>query len=215
MFFALHGDTMPDVHLYRDIAEKLLGRPLSTGDGFNRQDIEAGVNRFQGGVPQPLLDYYACFGAHRVNQAHDNLLAPGKLYIDVEETAVIFMHENQGVCSWGIRLEDLDSDDPVVFQWRDEDDWVSEECVLSEFLRIWLYLQCCWGGLNYTASSLDPAEIIPVIQRDWTAVVDHGGLVIWEDDGILISNMDDSLLLGATNDEDKLSRLLSMGFDLD
>ena len=88
-------------------------------------------------LPLALLAYYHCAGNSTINTAYNELLLPEDLYVEQEH--LIFMHENQGVVDWGIRLQDLSQDDPLVWQRNNDDQaWYAEDHQLSSFLM------ACW-----------------------------------------------------------------------
>ncbi|MFZ6779272.1 hypothetical protein ACO0LD_20785 [Undibacterium sp. Ji83W] len=88
-------------------------------------------------LPLALIAYYHCAGTSPINTAYNELLLPGDLYVEQEH--LIFMHENQGVVDWGIHLQDLDQDDPIVWQRNNDDGaWYAEDHHLSSFLM------ACW-----------------------------------------------------------------------
>ena len=84
-------------------------------------------------LPLALSAYYLCAGNSTINTAYNQLLSPEDIY--VEQDYLIFMHENQGVVDWGIRLQDLEQADPIVWQRNnDEQAWYAEDYQLSSFL---------------------------------------------------------------------------------
>ncbi|MFZ6679148.1 hypothetical protein [Undibacterium sp. Tian12W] len=88
-------------------------------------------------LPLALTAHYLCAGNSPVNTAYNELLQPEDLYAEQEH--LIFMHENQGVVDWGICLQDLAQDDPIVWQRNNDDGaWYAEDHHLSSFLM------ACW-----------------------------------------------------------------------
>ncbi|PXX44207.1 hypothetical protein DFR42_103476 [Undibacterium pigrum] len=84
-------------------------------------------------LPLALLTYYQCAGNSAINTAYNQLLSPEDIY--QEQGYLIFMHENQGVVDWGIRLQDLEQANPIVWQRNnDEQAWYAEDYQLSSFL---------------------------------------------------------------------------------
>jgi len=200
---------------YRTIAERLLGRSLQESDGLPSSEIESQAGKSGFVLPLALTEYYSVAGNLRLNSAHNRLLAPNEIHVDSEETTMVFMDENQSVCAWGIQLNDLKNDDPIVYQGQPDDgEWHSEECSTSEWLEYCIYLQCCWGGLEFSCDSLDPKTVMPKIRENWEKVVDHNGLAIWENDGALISDMGQPWCNGAANTEEGLAKLQQLGFEL-
>jgi hypothetical protein len=80
---------------------------------------------------------------------HDRLLHPDELYIDARSEALVFREENQGACSWGVLLKDLDQADPEIHvlldladrqaqrwePWMERLSWMAVEMVLAESLH--------------------------------------------------------------------------------
>ncbi len=92
-------------------------------------------------IPASLLAYHQVAGNSPINTDHNELLGPDQLYI--EDNHLLFMHENQRVVDWGIRIADLDQPDPTPFQRNnDENVWYDEPYSLSQFLV------ACWYWLT-------------------------------------------------------------------
>ncbi|MFZ6640238.1 hypothetical protein ACO0LL_10885 [Undibacterium sp. TC4M20W] len=108
--------------------------------GLEMVSLPDAANRLQAiahPLPLALTAYYLCAGNSPANTAYNELLQPEDLYAEQEH--LIFMHENQGVVDWGIRLQDLAQDDPIVWQRNNDDEaWYAEDHHLSSFLM------ACW-----------------------------------------------------------------------
>ncbi len=108
--------------------------------GLEISALPDAVNRLQAltlRLPVALIAYYQFAGASPVNTVYNQLLLPEDLYLDQEH--LIFMHENQGVVDWGIRLQDAAQADPLVWQRNNDDGaWHAEDHHLSSFLM------ACW-----------------------------------------------------------------------
>ena len=203
---------------FSSIAARLLQHPLTAAHGLDDEVIDQGAARVGGTIPLALRDYYSVLGGHPLNTAHNRLYAPSQLEFDPAQKCVIFMEENQSVCAWGIQAADLARPDPVAYQGQpDHGDWHSEERTLSEFLVIALYLQCCWGGLEYSGSQMNSVKLIPRLEDPWKMVVDHNGLRIWEREGMLVSHLHGTTWCsGAANTQDSFNLLESeYGFSLE
>ena len=196
---------------YRTIAEHLLARRLCKADGFTIEEIKQ-YSELR--LPQALIDYYSVAGRLSINVAHNRLLLPSEVHLDANESMIVIMDENQSVCSWGIRIDDTDEIDPVVFQGQpNQSEWYSEECTLSEWLEICLYLQCCWGGLQFSCDHTDPSALITEIRKNWKQVVEHNGLLIWENNGVLISDLGQPWYNGSANTHEGFIKLQELGFE--
>ncbi|MFG3205317.1 hypothetical protein [Streptomyces sp. NPDC048192] len=89
--------------------------PLGDGDGFSEEDLAAAQERLGVRLPAALGEMYHLLGRREdLTSNHDRLLPPDQLYIDARGQALVFREENQGACSWGVLLEDLDQADPGV-----------------------------------------------------------------------------------------------------
>jgi hypothetical protein len=124
--------------------------PLAAGDGFSEAELADAEARLGLGLPAALREAYLLLGRREdLTSNHDVLLSPDRLYIDDRKDALVFRHENQGACSWGVLLSDLDQADPAVHMlldladkqaerwdpWMDRLSWMFVEIVLSESLH--------------------------------------------------------------------------------
>ncbi len=85
-------------------------------------------------LPVALRAYYRLAGEAEINTLHNQLLPPEDL--EVQEGHLLFMDENQGVVSWGVRVKDLGAPDPVVQQRNNTPPcrWFSERKRFTAFL---------------------------------------------------------------------------------
>ncbi|MET9656245.1 SMI1/KNR4 family protein [Streptomyces sp. NPDC006510] len=104
-------------------------RPLTGADGHTPADLDAAQARLGLPLPAALREAYQLLG-HRIDLTdnQDMLLAPQDLRIDEDRGVLIFRVENQSCAYWGIRVTDLDQDDPPVVVRADlvrptADDW--------------------------------------------------------------------------------------------
>ncbi|MEU2619547.1 SMI1/KNR4 family protein [Streptomyces sp. NPDC007157] len=124
--------------------------PLNDGDGFTEGDLTAAEERLGVGLPTVLGEMYRLFGRRQdLTSNHDQLLRPDQLYIDARSEALVFREENQGACSWGVLLKDLDQADPGVHvlldladrqaqrwePWMERLSWMAVEMMLAESLH--------------------------------------------------------------------------------
>lgn len=123
--------------------------PLTGTDGYTPAELDAAQARLGLPLPAALRDAYQLLGQrHDLTDNQDSLLAPKDLYLDADRGVLIFRVENQSCAYWGIRVTDLDQDDPPVVVRADlvrptADDWAAwlgrvsvafVEIVLSESL---------------------------------------------------------------------------------
>ncbi|MGW2180090.1 SMI1/KNR4 family protein [Streptomyces sp. NPDC001732] len=124
-------------------------RPLTGTDGHAPADLDAAQARLGLPLPAALREAYQLLGRRPdLTDNQDRLLAPQDLYLDEGRGVLVFRVENQSCAYWGIRVTDLDQDDPPVVVRADlvrptADDWAAwlgrvsvafAEIVLSEAL---------------------------------------------------------------------------------
>ncbi|MEW6210795.1 MAG: SMI1/KNR4 family protein [Acidobacteriota bacterium] len=127
---------------YNRMVLKLLGRSLRRRDGSSERKIREAEKRLDIKLPLALREYHRVAGnLAELNKQHNQLLDLSDLV--VEEGHLIFMHENQWVVSWGIRIEDLSCEDPAVWQRNNSEPivWRAEELTVSEFIAAMLLWQ--------------------------------------------------------------------------
>ncbi|MEV5204529.1 SMI1/KNR4 family protein [Streptomyces sp. NPDC053720] len=123
--------------------------PLTEADGRAPADLDAAQARLGLPLPAALREAYRLLGRRPdLTDNQDSLLAPEDLYLDADRGVLVFRVENQSCAYWGIRVTDLDQDDPPVVVRADlvrptADDWAAwlgrvslafVEIVLSEAL---------------------------------------------------------------------------------
>ncbi|GAA2260403.1 MULTISPECIES: SMI1/KNR4 family protein [Kitasatospora] len=122
-------------------------------------------------LPAALREFYTLLGTRKdLTGNQDPLLPPGEVFVHDEFGGLlVFRTENQGCAYWGVRLEDLDRDDPPVFV-RSREGWLpfmdrlslaGVELVLSEALFA--------PGRFYNACEL-PTDLIEELPRRFTRV---------------------------------------------
>ncbi|MFG3529437.1 SMI1/KNR4 family protein [Streptomyces sp. NPDC047917] len=123
--------------------------PLTEADGRAPAELDAAQARLGLPLPVALREAYRLLGRRPdLTDNQDSLLAPEDLYLDADRGVLVFRVENQSCAYWGIRVTDLDQDDPPVVIRADlvrptADDWEAwlgrvsvafVEIVLSEAL---------------------------------------------------------------------------------
>ncbi|MEY2242383.1 SMI1/KNR4 family protein [Streptomyces sp. BF23-18] len=124
--------------------------PLTVGDGFTEENLARAEERLGVSLPTALDEMYRLLGRRQdLTSNHDRLLHPDQLYIDARSETLVFREENQGACSWGVLLKDLDQTDPAVHvlsdltdrqaqrwePWMERLSWMAVEMVLAESLH--------------------------------------------------------------------------------
>ncbi len=120
-------------------ATRILGRPLTAADATPEPDLRAAEARLGLRLPTILRAYHAHLGrCAALSTLHNHILPVEALERDGDH--LIFLHENQEVVSWGLRLDALHAPDPEVWQRNNTPpvEWFSEEQPLSAFLRAML-----------------------------------------------------------------------------
>jgi uncharacterized protein (TIGR02996 family) len=93
-------------------------RPLRVGDGFSEAELAEAESRLGFPLPAALREWYALSGRRGdVWSTQDDLLGLQDLKLDREDNALLFRRECQVCDWWGIRAEDLTSEDPPVFRF--------------------------------------------------------------------------------------------------
>jgi hypothetical protein len=121
---------------YLALAEKFVGRRLGPADGVSERELASAERRLHVRLPASLRTFYRTAGrAPDLARAHNVLLDPGE--VKVEGQFLVFLNENQSVVSWGFRVADLASEDPVVWQRNNTPpvEWYSERKRLPRFLQ--------------------------------------------------------------------------------
>jgi len=90
-------------------------RPLAHGDGVDPAALEAAAVRLGHELAAALREGYLQFGLRTdLTKSQDTLLSPEQLRVDSSGSVLVFRIENQSCASWGVRLADIDLDDPPV-----------------------------------------------------------------------------------------------------
>lgn len=119
--------------------------PVRAGDGFGFEELAEAEHRLRSPLPTALWEAYALVGRRADLTSVQDCLLPLE-HLQIDDGALVFRVENQGVAEWAVRREHLaDDDPPVVFRradgasdtWRPFLDRFSTACiemVLSESL---------------------------------------------------------------------------------
>ena len=209
----------------KKVAEEILGRTLTEKDGMNITKIETVENSLGLQLPRELRDFYLFVGNLEIfMSSFENFLEP---YIKNEK--LIFLEENQGVCYWGIDIRDTENNQ-VVFMCTDIEsdnpEWYSEDVTLVDFLIILMYYQTAQGGYDCGSavyeSNFDSKEkylqFLTDITSDYEKVVEHNGLVVYQNKGKLIWHFTDSegnladTIFASTRTSEDMKELEQYGF---
>jgi hypothetical protein len=93
-------------------------RPLSPKDAFTSEELDCLEAPLGVRLPMALREWYQLAGkANDIWSTQDRLGLP---FLDRD--VLIFAFENQSIWRMGVRVSDLDQDDPPVFGWMNEGD---------------------------------------------------------------------------------------------
>ncbi|MEU3464534.1 SMI1/KNR4 family protein [Streptomyces sp. NPDC006733] len=173
-------------------------QPLQTGDGWSVAQVEAAERRLGLALPAALRAAYLLLGRRGdLTSNYDTLLRPDELH--VVDGALVYRVENQGAACWGIRLADLEQDDPGTVMRLDladkaQEHWVPWEsgltvaCIEMVMSETVLF---AGGFTDFLEADADEAGVVgqfrqlPVVGRDvrWFADPD---VLIREVDGMCL-----------------------------
>ena len=128
--------TTPDAD-FADLPRRYLGRDWRPEDAMGEAELAASESRLGTALPLSLRRFYlALGGCDELLSAHNVIRRPAELAIIDDH--LVFADENQGVVSWGFRIEDVRLADPDVWQQVHDgsapEPWYSEEVPLRQFL---------------------------------------------------------------------------------
>jgi hypothetical protein len=126
-----------------------LGVQLGSEDACANADIEDAERRLAIKLPGSLREYYLVAGREkRINQFHNRLLPPERLFID--SGRVVFMEENQWVVYWSVAASADVKIDAAVFQGVNLHDkgieWHPEHDSCFTFLNVMAVWHASFGG---------------------------------------------------------------------
>ena len=126
---------------------------VQTLQGYTEQQIAYLKERF-GGLPEVLEAYYRTAGGTEACYAvQDTWILPEQYqtwqWLQKQDN-MILLHENQGVCSAGIRKEDLSLQDPPVYVTEDDSNWLLCAPSVSTFLCAALAYESVFA-MSYTS----------------------------------------------------------------
>lgn len=201
---------MPEYNKIRELFN------INSPCGFTAQEMEF-ISKTYGVIPKALWDYYLSLGSHlELNHAQDFLISPKDLADYDTLDYYVFYAENQGVCAWGIKKEDMIDDDPPVYENYDGDEWFKTCDHLSEFFISMAYLQAifCFEYTNEACLDIDEmkakeiAKVFPSKHADsglYTGVKFYGN----HDDAVIavMKNEDNYLLMFSSQDENHYTEM--------
>jgi hypothetical protein len=174
------GDRAAAWRLAELVAADWSERPLTPADGYTDADLDAAATALGHPLPAALREALKLFGRRDdLTRNQDPLTTPEDL--ETYEGALVFRDENQGVCRWGVMLEDLAQDDPPTYLRPDladksDEEWMPWTDKLSLALVEALMTETvlaeaegvadCWE-LGDEAVEESGLTALPRIQPDW------------------------------------------------
>lgn len=149
---------------YLHIIETLYRLQQADFQGFSTEEISQAEQRLQCTFPKILVEYYTTLGKNEVlNQTYNWLLLPSE--INFIDDFLVFYEENQDVCCWAIKKQDLSQDNPPVYQGYQDDhgqfQWYLANASISAFWLEMAFYNGTMGGLKYNANILNEKKIQP------------------------------------------------------
>ncbi len=115
---------------FRDVVPKHLSTPWETEDGLTHAVLDAELAH---PVPLALREFYQALGNSELMEAYYFFWDPDELEHD--EGYLLFLEDEEEEHTWGIRVDQIDVPDPLV--WRRNNakgSWICEEGTFSEFV---------------------------------------------------------------------------------
>ena len=188
---------------------------MTEKDGLNISEIEAVEKSLGLKLPAVLRDFHLLVGKL------DMFISSFNQFVEpyIKGNMLVFLEENQGVCIWGINIQDIENE--TVYQCSDYEtdnpEWYSEEVTLTDYLIIEMYYECAQGGYEYMGAvyerNFDNKEkylqFLAEITAEYKKVVEHNGLLIYQNGGKLIwhftdknGNLAETIFVSTRTDED-------------
>lgn len=209
---------------YLQKIRRLYNIPESDNYGFSDIEIEMLEANLDARLPQSLRNYYLTLGKNeKVNFSHNRLLKPDDELNFSDDLYLVFYEENQAVVYWGIKSDDMLSDNPPVYgnynPMSDEQTWEKDSDTVEDFLIVMSIYNGTLGGLTFNAHSLNTVapEVVTYIEQNWTELhnITHTPQRIFTNnfDDVISLSVDDrkqnSGIFIGTNREDLFEHMLS------
>lgn len=153
--------------------------------GFSVEEIAQAEQRLNIHFPEKLKEYYLLLGKNKtLNETYNWLLLPSE--INFTDDFLVFYEENQAVCCWAIKKEDLQKENPPVYEGYQNEDgafqWYLSHASIGLFwLEMAFYNGTMGGGLKYHANIMSPNKIQP--QSMEKLVENYQEITAFEKDG--------------------------------
>lgn len=182
-----------------EMAQRLFP-PIGKRDGLPEGELKASEARLGYALPSALRSMYRTAGRrHDLHDAWDRLIPPKNLR--TVNHALVFYEEHDRLAAWGIRHDDLTTEDPPVLRASNEPpfDWVADHDTVSAFFfteLLWTHArsQPCIELEHRPAVEGLEAIDLPGCHWDLGGCWRHGGLIVIEREG--------RFYVGATSEEE-------------
>jgi hypothetical protein len=158
---------------YADIKALAIHLFSSTLTGqCSEEELSSAEKRLGFRPPQLLRYFYKEIGYKGVlGQTQESLLSPDRF--SIHDGALVFCVENQGVCLWGIRVMDLQLDDPPVVRASNESPlvWEIDHEHLSDFWITFIYWQTINGALGTVGINGNATDaVLTEVEGQWPEI---------------------------------------------
>jgi len=164
--------------MMKEKIRQLYGLPKNENFGFSEDEINKAEKNLNIKFPLEFKKYYLTLGkVEAINYSHNRLLTPNKEIRFSNDRYLVFCEENQAVAYWGIKEEDLKSDNPAVwgnYGTEENPDWHIEANSTDNFFLLMSVYNGTLGGLKFNANyfgKIQP-EIAEFIEKNWTKVTE-------------------------------------------
>jgi hypothetical protein len=182
---------------YTDKIRQLYNLPGNRNFGFSETEINKIEKKLDFKFPLELKKYYLTLGkVESINYSHNRLLKPDKEIRFSIDKYLVFYEENQEAAFWGIKEQDLKSDNPAVwgnYGSEEDPDWHIEANSTDNFFLLMAVYNGTFGGLKYNANYFGPVEpeILEYIEKSWTKVTE----ISWDKQKVYTENFHEVLSL--------------------
>lgn len=127
---------MTDVFLekFRALVPLYLDEPWQEADGIAPQELDAILIEQQVSLPLAMREFFQAVGnCDDIMEAYYYFWDPEEL--EIEDGYLLFLEDEDEAYTWGVRADQLDIPDPIVWRRSNaKDSWTCEEGTFSEFV---------------------------------------------------------------------------------
>lgn len=119
---------------FRALVPKYLDDEWQPEDGLATEELDDMLDEHDFDIPLVLLEFYtAVGGCQDLMEAYHYFWDPDEL--EIEDGYLLFLEDEDEQYVWGIRQDQLDVPDPIVWRRNNaRETWQSEEGTFSEFV---------------------------------------------------------------------------------